>query len=57
MQEARDVQYTETMKKVRNMLSDNVVTCDFTQGKDYSMFMCVDLIVILYFVVYALCPY
>ena len=26
MQEARDVQYTETMKKLRNMLSDNVVT-------------------------------
>ena len=26
MQEARDDEYTETMKKVRNILSDNVVT-------------------------------
>jgi hypothetical protein len=49
MQEARDDEYTETMKKVRNILSDNVVTL-----RKVSIILI--LFVILYFV-YAFYPY
>ena len=49
MQEARDDEYTETMKKVRNILSNNVVTL-----RKVSIILI--LFVILY-IVYAFYPY
>ncbi len=49
MQKARDDEYTETMKKVRNILSNNVVTL-----RKVSIILI--LFVILY-IVYAFYPY